>query len=102
MKYPAELYARSPRPCTGLSELHYPFHDRTITVTQGGRICISRRTINLSLMFAGQNIGIEEVSEKTWLVTFMYYDLGFFDHETGRVECADNPFGAKVSPMSPV
>lgn len=22
---------------------------------------------------------------------------GFFDHETGRVECADNPFQAKVT-----
>jgi hypothetical protein len=37
-----------------------------------------------------------EVSEKIWLVSFMQYDLGFFDHETGRVECAENPFGAKV------
>ena len=25
-----------------------------------------------------------EVAEKIWLVTFMHYDLGFFDHETGR------------------
>jgi hypothetical protein len=32
----------------------------------------------------------------------MQYDLGFFDEECGRVECAENPFGAKVSPMSPV
>ena len=102
MKYPAELYAPSPRPYTGLSELHYPFHDRTITVTQCGRICIGRRKINLSMVFAGQNVGIKEVSEKIWLVTFMNYDLGFFDHETGRPECADNPFGAKVLPMSPV
>jgi hypothetical protein len=21
---------------------------------------------------------------------FMHYDLGFFDHETGRIECAEN------------
>jgi putative transposase len=35
-------------------------------------------------------------------VTFMNYDLGFFDEESGRVECAENPFSAKVSPMSPV
>ena len=27
----------------------------------------------------------------------MHYDLGLFDHETGRVECADNPFEAKVT-----
>ena len=31
----------------------------------------------------------------------MQYDLGFFDHECLRVECAPNPFEAKVLPMSP-
>jgi hypothetical protein len=36
------------------------------------------------------------------LVSFMNYDLGFFDSESGRVECAPNPFDAKVSPMCPV
>ncbi len=44
---------------------------------------------------------MKEVSEKVWLVTFMHYDPGFFDQEFGRVECAENPFGAEVSPMSP-
>ncbi|TMI42197.1 MAG: IS481 family transposase [Betaproteobacteria bacterium] len=102
MKYPAELYLRSPRPYRGLSELHYPFHDRTITVTQCGRICFGRRKIHLSTVFAGQNVGIKEVSDKIWLVSFMHYDLGFFDHETGRLESAENPFAAKVLPMSPV
>jgi hypothetical protein len=28
-------------------------------------------------------------------------DLGFLDHETGRAECAPNPFEAQVLPMSP-
>ena len=102
MKYPAELYQRSPRPYRGLSELKYPFHDRTITITQCGRICIGRRKINLSTVFAGQNVGVKEVSDKIWLVSFMEYDLGFFDHETGRLASADNPFAAKVLPMSPV
>ena len=101
MKYPGELYQPSPRPYKGLSELEYPFHDRTITVTQCGRICIGRRKVNLSGVFAGQNVGIKEVSEKIWLVTFMQYDLGFFDHEMGRVECAPNPFSARVLPVSP-
>jgi putative transposase len=102
MKYPTELYSRSPRPYTGLSDVEYPFHDRTITVTACGRICIGKRKINLSTVFAGQNVGITEVSEQIWLVSFMKYDLGFFDHEVGRVECAENPFGAKVLPMCPV
>jgi putative transposase len=99
---PAQLYKPSTRPYRGLSELEYPLHDRTITVTQCGRICMGRRKINLSGVFAGQNVGVKEIEEKIWLVSFMNYDLGFFDHETGRIECAENPFGAKVSPMSPV
>lgn len=102
MQYPAELYSPSPRPYRGLSDLEYPLHDRSITVTSCGRICIGRRKINLSAAFAGQTVGIKEVSEKIWLVSFMHYDLGFFDHEAGRVECAQNPFEAKVLPMSPV
>ena len=100
MKYPAELYRRSPRPYRGLTELQYPFHDRTITVTQCGRICVGRRKINLSTVFAGQNVGVKEVSDKIWLVTFMQYDLGFFDHETGRLANAANPFAPKVLPLS--
>ena len=100
MKYPAELYLPSPRPYHGLDELHYPFHDRTITVTHCGRICFGRRKINLSTVFAGQNVGVKEVSDKIWLVSFMDYDLGFFDHETGRLGTAENPFAAKVLPMS--
>jgi len=101
MKYPGELYERSVRPYQGLSELEYPFHDRTVTVTTCGRICMGRRKINLSIVFAGQNVGIREVADRIWLVSFMNYDLGFFDQECGRVTSAENPFDAKVLPMSP-
>ena len=37
MKHPVELYRPSPRRYSGLSELTYPFHDRTITVTSAPR-----------------------------------------------------------------
>ena len=102
MRYPAELYQPSPRAYRGPSELDYPFHDRTITVTHCGRICVGKRKINLSQVFAGQKVGIKQVSDKIWLVTFMHYDLGFFDHETCRLEPVVNPFESKVLPMSPV
>lgn len=102
MKYPGELYEPSPRPYVGLSNIEYPFHDRTITVTRCGRICMGTRKINLSTVFAGQNVGVKQIADQIWLVSFMDYDLGFFDNETGRIECAENPFGAKVLPMSPV
>ena len=102
MKYPAELYVPSTRPYRGLDELDYPFHDKTVTVTHCGRICFNRRKVNLSSVFAGQNVGIKEVCDRIWLVSFMQYDLGYFDHETCRLESIDNPFQAKVLPMSPV
>lgn len=102
MKYPGELYQRSARPYAGLSDLDYPFHDRTITVTQCGRLCMGTRKINLSTVLAGQNVGVKQIADQVWLVSFMNYDLGFFDNETCRIECAENPFGAKVLPMSPV
>jgi len=41
-------------------------------------------------------VGIKQVSEEIWLVTFMDYDLGYFDHETCRLEPVENPFGPRV------
>jgi putative transposase len=101
MRYPAEIYQPSPRPYKGLPELEYPFHDRTITVTRCGRICLGRQKINLSQAFAGQRVGVKQVTDRVWLVSFMQYDLGYFDDETCRIESAENPFAAKLSPMSP-
>jgi putative transposase len=101
MKVPADLYARSPRRYHGLDELTYPFHDQTITVTHCGRICFKGQKVNLSHAFAGQNVGVTQVGERIWLVTFMQYDLGYFDDETCRLEPIENPFGPKVLPMSP-
>jgi putative transposase len=47
-------------------------------------------------------VGIREVSDKIWLVSFMAFDLGYFDEDEARVEPAENPFLPKVLPMSPV
>jgi putative transposase len=101
MKVPADIYRRSARVYRGLDELTYPFHDQTIAVTRCGRICFKGRKVNLSHVFAGQNVGVTQVGERIWLVTFMQYDLGYFDDETCRLEPIDNPFGPKVLPMSP-
>ena len=101
MKVPADVYERSPRVYRGLDELAYPFHDATFTVTHCGRICFHGRKVNLSHAFAGQNVGVTQVGERIWLVTFMHYDLGYFDDETCRLEPIENPFGSKVLPMSP-
>jgi putative transposase len=101
LKVPAELYTKSPRPYQGLGDLDYPVHDFTAIVTRCGRICYKRRKINVSTVFAGQRVGVKQVADKIWLVSFMHYDLGYFDSETCRLEPIDNPFAAKVLPMSP-
>jgi putative transposase len=99
MKVPGDVYAPSSRAYRGLEELTYPFHDATITVTHCGRICFKGHKVNLSHVFAGQNVGVTQVGERIWLVTFMQYDLGYFDDETCRLEPIENPFGPKVLPM---
>ena len=100
MKYPAELYSPSTRPYQGLPELSYPFHDRDILVTTCGRICMHRKKINLSTVLAGQTLGIKEVDDAIWLVSFMHYDLGYIDLEQRTLQPLHNPFGPRLSPMS--
>jgi transposase InsO family protein len=100
MKAPAELYTASPRPYRGLPELTYPLHDRDVVVTACGRICMHRKRINLSHVLAGQRLGIKEVDEGIWIVSFMHYDLGYIDLEQKTLQPLDNPFGPRLSPMS--
>lgn len=102
MLYPGEVYTPSARAYREPELPEYPFHDRTVVVTRCGRICMGRRKINLSTVFAGQHVGVREEADKIWLVSFMDYDLGYFDEDIGRVEPIENPFGSKVLPMSPV
>jgi putative transposase len=71
-----------------------------IIVTTCGRICLKQRKINLSLVFAGQKVGIKQVDDRLWLVSFMDYDLGYFDDTECRIEPIENPLGAKLPPMS--
>ena len=100
MKRPAEIYAASPRPYFGLPDLTYPLHDRDVVVTACGRICMHRKKINLSTVLAGQRLGIKEVDDGLWIVSFMRYDLGFIDLEQKTLQPLDNPFGPGLSPMS--
>src|SRR6266478_4580922 len=99
MNCPADVYTASTRPYQGLPDIDYPFHDRTIVVTHCGRICLGRKKINFSTVFAGQAVGIKEVQDDIWLVSFMDYDLGYFDLQTRVLEPLENPFGPKVLPM---
>jgi transposase InsO family protein len=100
MKCPAEVYTASTKPYGGISEPHYPFHDKTLVVTNCGRLCLYRKKINLSTCLAGQAVGIKEVEDGIWLVSFMEYDLGYVDLEEKTLQPLENPFGPNVLPMS--
>jgi hypothetical protein len=71
-----------------------------VNVTSCGRICLYRKKINLSKSLAGQAVGVKEVDDGIWLVSFMDYDLGYIDLEERTLQPLENPFGPKVLPMS--
>jgi len=101
MATPASRYTPSTRLYRGVDEIEYPMHDWTAIITTCGRICYQRRKINVSQVFAGQKVGVKQTDEHIWLVSFMHYDLGYFDDETCRLEPIENPFGPSLLPMSP-
>ena len=96
MNCPADRYAPSPRPYNGLPDIDYPFHDRDVIVTACGRICMHRKKINISTVLAGQKLGIKEVDDGIWLVSFLTYDLGYIDLEQRTLQTLDNPFGTRL------
>jgi transposase InsO family protein len=100
MKTPGELYTPSSRPYRGLPELAYPFHDKDVLVTACGRVCMHRKKINVSTVLAGHRLGLKEVDDGIWLLSFMHYDLGYIDLEQRTLQTIDNPFGTRLSPMS--
>jgi len=63
-----------------------------------GSACTVRRST--SPVLVGQRLGIKEVDDGIWLVSFMHYDLGYFDLEQKTLQPLDNPFGTRLSPMS--
>ena len=100
MKTPAEVYTPSPRPYAGLSELDYPLHDRDVVVEDCGAISLHHTRVGISKVLAGQRLGLREIENDVWLVSFMHYDLGYIDLEQKTLQPLDNPFGPGLSPMS--
>ena len=55
----------------------------------------------MSFVFASQHVGVKEVEDKIYLVSFKNYDLGFFDLKSKKLEPMINPFGFELLPISP-
>ena len=56
-----------------------------------------KKRINISIVLAGQRIGLKEVDDAIWLVSFITCDLGYIDLEQRTLRPLDNPFGTYVS-----
>src|SRR6267154_6814084 len=95
------LHSRSPplwRPARTCLSVSRPRHSRHQLRTH----LSAPQKMNLSTVFAGQALGIKEVEEGIWLVSFMEYDLGYIDLEEKTLQPLNNPFGPKVSPVRSV
>jgi putative transposase len=99
MKCPSELYQPSPRPYTGLPDLDYPLHDKTIVVTRCGRICLGNKKSTSARSSPDRPSASRKCTTTSGWSVFMEYDLGYFDLETRVLEPLENPFGPKVLPM---
>ena len=99
MSCPAEVYAPSTgptRPARPQLSLPRPRHHRHRLRTH---LPAPQEDQSLTV-FAGQTVGIKEVDDGIWLVSFMHYDLGYIDLEQKTLQPLDNPFGPRLSPMS--
>jgi hypothetical protein len=61
-----------------------------------GEFATLRKKINLSTSLAGQAVGIKEVDDGMWLVTFRNYDLGYIDLEEKTLQPLKQPFGPRL------
>ena len=52
----------------------------------------------LTLYFVS-SLSMANGEDDVWLVSFMDYDMAYFDMESSRVQALENPFGPKVLGM---
>jgi transposase InsO family protein len=83
---PASQYLPSSRTFDGNTPLpEYPLHDRTLTVWKGAIVKIDRlRRFALTAALVGERIGVRELEDGRWLVTFVHRDLGHYDDRERR------------------
>jgi transposase InsO family protein len=128
MKHPAEVYRPSANRYEGApTELEYALHDKVLKVDASGHVHFGGRngfTPFIGSMLAGERVGLREIEDGRWLVTFAWLDLGHIDmRQNGFVPLdsfdysipgkenktddfrpdSGNPAGcSEVSPMCPV
>jgi len=89
MKRPADVYTPSPKRFPEhIEQLQYPLHDETLRVSGNGHLYFNFgkcRQVYLGIALAGQHVGLREVDEHRWLVSFLDKNLGYIDKRIGRL-----------------
>jgi len=89
---PAEFYEPAQRPFPErLPEPPYPLHDLVLKVRPSGHIYLpgSGRTpgnVFLSSALAGECVGVREIEDDLWLISFVDTDLGLLDLRNAKVQ----------------
>jgi putative transposase len=95
---PATLYEASTRRYEDApTRLTYPLHDVTAKVYVNGFIKFRRKALFLTKALEGHYVGLREVQDGRWLVSFATLELGHYDQRTrafSRIQ--------EVLPMCPV
>jgi transposase InsO family protein len=78
---PADFYAKSFREFPEvLPEPEYPMHDIVRKVNRMGDVRIGKkRRFFLSGVLAGEHVGLREIDDGRWLISFVQLDLGHYD-----------------------
>lgn len=96
MDTPAEHYQPSTRPYTP-GRLDYPLHDDVLKVDSSGHANVIRRRgthFFLTSALAGENVGIRQMEDHTWLLTFGNLTLGVYDASVHLFQPADRATSA--------
>ncbi len=84
---PAKLYLPSKRAYPSvLPPVEYPLHDVSRGVSFGGCFSMSGALCFLSHALTHERVGLREIDDGRWLVSFMHVDLGHYDERTNRFE----------------
>jgi hypothetical protein len=87
MKTPASVYAASTRSLPQVIPApEYPLHDLTVGVSNRGTFWMrGLGYISIGAAFSEETLGLRQVEEGTWLVSFMNLDVGYLDSHTKKI-----------------
>lgn len=87
MKPPNSVHSRSERTYDGrVSDPEYPYDDVVLRVRASGQVGFGRDVLTLGKPLVGQLIGLLELDDDCWLLSFAGVELGVFRRGTSRIE----------------